>query len=191
MIMHVLPFLYFSQPENSFTNHQRYSELSLSKQATLRRNHDMHNDVEPACWLENAGARIPTFSAQEVFWEGSPTMLFYLCSRSNTTFTVIVDCRIYIKRKCTAAFPDIQAILYIDGIHVAALVTDVRIRETLLEFEGVYDGDEAIRPFRFEKLIRHLNPCDRCLADTLSRDLENEGEWLYAQQRNPPWPWPH
>lgn len=114
----------------------------------------MYNFDEPACWLENDGARITPFYAQEVFCQGSPTWLSYLCSRANSTFTVIVDCRLYIQRMCTVAFPDVQAMLYIDGIEVAALVTDVHIGETLLEFEGVYDGDEAIRPFRFEKLVR-------------------------------------
>jgi hypothetical protein len=148
---HLFTFLHFSYIKTYILFINASSLLPYQSERRLRH---MYNFDEPACWLENDGARITPFYAQEVFCQGSPTWLSYLCSRANSTFTVIVDCRLYIQRMCTVAFPDVQAMLYIDGIEVAALVTDVRIGETLLEFEGVYDGDEAIRPFRFEKLVR-------------------------------------
>lgn len=66
----------------------------------------------------------------------------------------MVDCKRYLDTICTQDYPDVQAILSIDGLEVAALVTDVAINETMLEFEGMNDGDAAIRPFRFEKLVR-------------------------------------
>jgi hypothetical protein len=117
----------------------------------------MHNVATSGRWLENdEGIRIPTFSENEIFWEGNPTTLYYLCSKPDRTFSVVVDCKVYLQRMCTAAYPDIQAMLHIDGIEVAAMVTDVGLDVTVMEFEGVHDGDEAIRPFRFEELVRRL-----------------------------------
>ena len=112
-----------------------------------------HNEA-PLCWLENAGAPIEPVSESEVFWEMNPTTLYWICSHPNRTFSVVVDCKRYLDTICTQDYPDVQAILSIDGLEVAALVTDVAINETILEFEGIYDGDAAIRPFRFEKLVR-------------------------------------
>jgi hypothetical protein len=63
-----------------------------------------------------------------------------------------VDCAGYLNF-CTPAYPEIQAILTVDGTDVGWLVTHSEIDSCELTFEGVYDGDEALRPFRFEKLV--------------------------------------
>lgn len=128
----------------------------------------MNRNIEDLpCWLEDdTGSVIEPVSEQEVFWDNNPTTLYYICSRVQQVFSVVVDCKTYLNRICTPNYPNVHALLFIDGREVSALVTDISMNETMLEFKGLHAGDSYIRPFRFENLVSRWLQWSCCCPDS-------------------------